>query len=100
MDGISVEGREVVRQAFESLARYLAGGLELGGATITGGPTLVVHAALEKDAVKVWINGPRPVVTKKVGPLSFSGELVGATVRGEAVTVEISGLPDVTIKLR
>lgn len=99
MDGISVEGREIVRQAFQSLARYLAGGLEIGGATIQGGPTLVVHATLERDAVKVWINGPRPKVTKTVGPLSFTGELIGATVRGDAATVEISGLPDVTINL-
>lgn len=100
MNGIEMEGREFVRQAFARLAEYLAGGTEIEGARFRGGATLTIRARLEADSVIVAIDEPQPIVSKKLGPFSLSGPIQGARVTRDELTVEIDGLPDTTIKLR
>lgn len=100
MNGIELEAREIVSQAFARLAEYLAGGTEIEGAKLRGGATLTIRARLEVDVVIVAIDEPRPMVTKKLGPFSLSGPIKGARATRDELTVEIDGLPDTTIKLR
>lgn len=98
--GLSLEAREAVRTAFEGLTKYLAGDLDIGGATIKGGDTLRVTVKASGETVTIAIDEPRPVITKEFGPLSFNGRLVRLEVTRERMTVVIDGLPDQAIDLR
>ena len=98
--GLSLEAREGVRRAFEVLTKYLAGDLDIGGATIRGGDTLRVEVKASGDVVVIAIEEPRPVITKAFGPLSFEGRLTRVVVGRAAMTVEIDGLPDQVIHLK
>ena len=98
--GLSLEAREAVRQAFELLTKYLAGGLDIGGATIKGGDTLRVQVKASGETVTISLDEPRPVITKEFGPLSFNGRLMRLEVTRERMTVVIDGLPDQVIELR
>lgn len=98
--GLSLEAREAVRQAFELLAKYLAGDLDIGGATIRGGDTLRVQVKASGETVVISIDEPRPVITKQFGPLSFEGRLVRLEVARDQIVVVIDGLPDQAIELK
>lgn len=98
--GLSLEAREAVRQAFEVLAKYLAGDLDIGGAKIQGGDTLRITVKAKGETVTISLDEPRPVITKRLGSLAFEGRLERLEVTREAMVVVIDGLPDQTIELR
>lgn len=97
--GIELDARDLARTFFQHLAQYLAGGIDILGATLRGGPTLTIQARLDSGAVTLAISGPQPTLSKQLGPLAFSGTLKGARITSDAATLVIDGLPDVVIRL-
>lgn len=98
-NGIELNARDLARTFFQHLAQYLAGGVDIHGATLRGGPTLTIQARLDSGTITLAISNPQPSLSKQLGPLAFSGTLKGARITTAAATLVIDGLPDVTIRL-
>lgn len=98
-NGLSIELQKAIGEAFDVLSQYLRGTLSLGGATIKGAEHIDIRAKMSGNAIEIAIEAPRPVVTKKLGPIAFQGDLMGMTVTRGEMLIRIDGLPDHTIKL-
>lgn len=99
-EGLTIEAREAVAAAFRVLRQYLAGTLEVAGATVKGDGHLAIVVATDGESLSIKVSGHRPQITKSFGLVEFRGTLQEIVVMDDEATLVIDGLPDVKIRVK